>query len=543
MKISISQKLLLISLIILGGNGFIGYAVYKSNQKLIDSQQWVEHTQQVIYQSGNILSLGKDIETASRGFVITNDSAFLEPLYSAEKATFNYIRLLKQLTKDNPSQQQRIDSLNFYMHKRLDFSFQSIELRSKKGLASAIAYTSTGQGKHYTDRLRKITNSIQQEEGTLLKQRKQTNERSVAAFNLFSVVMFILIAVFSILLLIAIGNYLLQNKEKEKRAAELIIANKELVFKNEEKEKRAAELIIANKELVFQNEEKEKRTAELIIANKELKNADNNVRKLNKDLEEKVMELETVNKELESFSYSVSHDLRSPLRAIHGYTQMLKEDYITQLDAEARRIINNTMHYAKIMGQLIDDLLTFSRLGRKELIKRNITMQDIVTNICNEIKNEYGSRNIQFKINELHAIEGDIVIIKQAWVNLISNAVKYSRLNEKTVIEIGCNVKEDEIIYYIKDNGVGFDMLYVDKLFGVFQRLHANKEFEGTGVGLAIVHRIISKHGGRVWAEGKVGEGAIFYFSLPNKLQYYETGNRNSLSNCLKTIQHNPYSR
>ena len=255
------------------------------------------------------------------------------------------------------------------------------------------------------------------------------------------------------------------------------------------------------------------------------------------------MELETVNKELESFSYSVSHDLRSPLRAIHGYTQMLKEDYITQLDAEARRIINNTMHYAKIMGQLIDDLLTFSRLGRKELIKRNITMQDIVTNICNEIKNEYGSRNIQFKINELHAIEGDIVIIKQAWVNLISNAVKYSRLNEKTVIEIGCNVKEDEIIYYIKDNGVGFDMLYVDKLFGVFQRLHANKEFEGTGVGLAIVHRIISKHGGRVWAEGKVGEGAIFYFSLPNKLQYYETGNRNSLSNCLKTIQHNPYSR
>ena len=227
------------------------------------------------------------------------------------------------------------------------------------------------------------------------------------------------------------------------------------------------------------------------------------------------MQLESVNKELESFSYSVAHDLRAPLRAVHGYAQMLKEDFITQLDPEANRVMNNIMHYAKKMGQLIDDLLTFSRLGRKELVEGNIPMHDIVTNLCSEIKNENNHRNIQFKINELQAAQGDSVIIKQAWVNLISNAVKYSRLNEKPVIEIGSEVKGDEIIYYIKDNGVGFDMRYADKLFGVFQRLHSEKEFEGTGVGLAIVHRIMSKHGGRIWAEGKVNEGAIFYFSLP----------------------------
>jgi len=320
-------------------------------------------------------------------------------------------------------------------------------------------------------------------------------------------------------LVIANKELVFQSKEKEKRAAELVVANKELVFQSKEKEKRAAELVIANRELVFQNKEKEKRAAELIVTNAALKKAKDDIHKLNEGLEQKVLErteqLESVNKELESFSYSVSHDLRAPLRAVHGYAKMLKEDYGGQVDAEANRLMGNVINNAKKMGQLIDDLLTFSRLGRKELTKSIIPIHDMVTNIWDEIKNEKENRNIEFKLNTLLPVEGDSVTIKQVWVNLISNAVKYSRLKENAIIEINSESNTDETIYHIRDNGAGFDMRYAKKLFGVFQRLHTDEEFEGTGVGLAIVHRIVSKHGGRVWAEGAVNEGATFNFSLP----------------------------
>jgi signal transduction histidine kinase len=319
-------------------------------------------------------------------------------------------------------------------------------------------------------------------------------------------------------LIIANKELAFQNEEKGKRATELTIANQELAFQNEEKGKRAAELTIANKELAFQNEEKEKRATELTRANKELKKAEDNIRLLNEELEQKVIQrtkqLESANKELESFSYSVAHDLRTPLRAIHGYARILKVDYGPGLDTEANRVIDNVMTYSMKMGQLIDGLLTFSRLGRKELIKVNIPMQDIVTNLCNEII-ESTDHPIKFIINELLPANGDSLTIKQVWSNLISNAVKYSIQKELSIIEIGSSANGNVIDYYIKDNGAGFDMTYAIKLFGVFERLHSDEEFEGAGVGLAIVHRIISKHGGRVWAEGKVNEGANFYFSLP----------------------------
>lgn len=232
---------------------------------------------------------------------------------------------------------------------------------------------------------------------------------------------------------------------------------------------------------------------------------------LNDELEKRVKDR---TEELESFSYSVSHDLRAPLRAVIGYAQMLKEDNPTRPDVETSRLVNNVIDNAIKMGHLIDDLLAFSRLGRKELVMLTIPMKDIVTNLCNEIQSEHGNKNIKFKINDLQTVKGDQVTIKQVWVNLISNAVKFSRLNEAPLIEIGSEIIGEEAVYYIKDNGAGFDMRYSGKLFGVFQRLHTNKIFDGTGVGLAIVHRIITKHGGKVWAEGKINAGAIFHFSL-----------------------------
>lgn len=322
-------------------------------------------------------------------------------------------------------------------------------------------------------------------------------------------------------LIIANNELAFQNEEKERRAAELIIANTELKFQNGEKEKRAAELVIANKELLFQNDEKEKRAAELIIANNELavQNQENEKQqaaliKANGELEISGEQIKEVNRELESFSYSVSHDLRAPLRAIHGYAKMLKPNVEKQLDPEANRQMNNIMNNAKKMGQLIDDLLNFSRISRKELVKVNVHMDSMVANLCNDFTNEKSNQHIDFHIGELVPAHADTITIKHVWMNLISNAVKYSSLKERSVIEIGSEIKETETVYYIRDNGTGFDMRYADKLFGVFQRLHSDEEFEGTGVGLALVQRIVTKHGGRIWAKATVDEGATFYFTL-----------------------------
>lgn len=328
-------------------------------------------------------------------------------------------------------------------------------------------------------------------------------------------------------LIIANAELLFQNGEKEKRAAELIIANKELEFQNQEKEKRAAELIIANAELVFQNIEKEKRAAELVIANAELTKAEDNIRKLNEEdirqlndaLEKKVIartkELEEANQELEAFSYSVSHDLRAPLRIVSGYAIILQEEYHKVFDEEGRRLLSIVQDSAKKMGVLIDDLLAFSRLGRNQLVKTNVDMQAVVAIAVNELTSLAG-HELEMVVNDLSNTFADYSLISQVWKNLLSNAIKYSAYHPHPVITISCIKTETDIIYSVADNGVGFDMKYAHKLFGVFQRLHDADEFEGTGVGLALVQRIIKKHGGRIWAEAEINKGATFRFSLPH---------------------------
>lgn len=221
-----------------------------------------------------------------------------------------------------------------------------------------------------------------------------------------------------------------------------------------------------------------------------------------------------LNKELEAFSYSVSHDLRAPLRAVTGYAQMLDEDYGDVLDSEGKRLLHTISDNAEKMGHLIDNLLTFSRLGRKELLKRVTNMSELVNNAIAEI-NKSTNHNAKIVVKELNNINSDPELMTQAIINLIENAIKYSSKKMSPIIEISSYKDEDNIVFCITDNGAGFDMLYYDKLFGVFQRLHALEEFDGTGVGLAIVQRIITKHGGKVWATGKVNEGAKFYFSIP----------------------------
>ncbi len=222
-------------------------------------------------------------------------------------------------------------------------------------------------------------------------------------------------------------------------------------------------------------------------------------------------ELEATNNELESFSYSVSHDLRAPLRAVDGYARMLEEDYAARLDDEGRRLLGVVRGASMRMGQLIDDLLAFSRLGRKALACRPLDMTALVQEVLAET--EQGKARVE--VGRLPPAGADAGLVKQVWNNLIGNAVKYSGKNPAPRIEIGGREADGENVYWVRDNGVGFDMRYADKLFGVFQRLHRQDEFPGTGVGLAIVQRVVTRHGGRVWAEGKPGEGACFHFSLP----------------------------
>ncbi|NEN24393.1 GHKL domain-containing protein [Cryomorpha ignava] len=323
-------------------------------------------------------------------------------------------------------------------------------------------------------------------------------------------------------LVIANKELSFQNEEKEKRAAELVIAIKELAFQNEGKGKRAAEFVIASKELTFQKEEKEKRAAELIIANKELVFQKEEKKKRavelidsNKEVDELEQRVKERTEDLESFSYSVSHDLRTPLRAINGYAQMLEEDYDTVLDGEGKRLLGEVRSNAKKMGVLIDDLLTFSRLGRKGITKSRVDINQLVETVVSEIT-QSTTHSAKIKFSNLLPAVADYNLLQHVFTNLLSNAIKYSSKKENPLIEIKSERKNGELIYSISDNGVGFDMHYVNKLFGVFQRLHSDDEFSGTGVGLAIVQRIIQKHDGKVWAEGKEDEGANFFFSLPD---------------------------
>jgi light-regulated signal transduction histidine kinase (bacteriophytochrome) len=250
------------------------------------------------------------------------------------------------------------------------------------------------------------------------------------------------------------------------------------------------------------------RTQELHTAHAELQ-------KTNAELVQLTSELQAANRELEAFSYTVSHDLRAPLRAIDGFSRILEEDHGERLDDEGRRLLaivrNSTAH----MGQLITDLLAFSRCGRVAMVRAELDMTALAREVIAELTQATEGRPCAIDLAPLPPAWGDAALVRQVWMNLIGNAIKYSGKRPQPRVEVSGRIEDHEAVYCVKDNGAGFDMLYYDKLFGVFQRLHRDDEFSGTGVGLAIVHRVVTRHGGKVWAEGRPDEGASFHFSLP----------------------------
>ena len=268
-------------------------------------------------------------------------------------------------------------------------------------------------------------------------------------------------------------------------------------------------------------------------ARKRAEKAQMQIRTLNVELEQRVLkrteDLAAAVKELEAFSYSVSHDLRAPLRAMDGFARILNEDFSPQLPKEGQRYLGKVRESAQKMGTLIDDLLTFSRLSRSDIKVQKVKPKPIVHQAIKELEAELADRDVEFTIGELCECHSDPAMLRQVFINLLQNAIKFTRGRDPGVIEVGCHTDNNpvgECVYFVKDNGVGFDMRYVDKLFGVFQRLHRSEDYEGTGVGLATVERIIHRHGGKVWAESQVDKGTTIYFTIPANGEEFETGRK-----------------
>ncbi|MGZ3756795.1 MAG: sensor histidine kinase [Mucilaginibacter sp.] len=552
MKISIHNKLFLLALLIITGNCILGYAVYKSNQKLLVSDYWRHHTQEVINQSGKIYPLANEIETGYRSFVITNDSTYLATLKNSEKLIFSNITQLRRLTRDNRVQLSRVDSLKQFLHQLTLFAANAVHIRNSNGLNAAVAYISGVQGKHYTSEVRRLVANLQHEEGSLLTQRTQTYNNDLTIYHRLSLAVFILMTVFTILLLIITGKYLFQNREKKQRAAELVTANKVLLFENEEKGKRATELDIANKELLYQNSEKEKRAGELVVANEELlfqnvekenraaellianaellfQNAEKenraaelvvanaellfqNNEKEQRDIERAKMlaDLVTRNNDLEQFAYIISHNLRAPIANIIGASNALTD---TELSEEDKEILNNGINKSIIkLDGVVQDLNHILEIKAKgDEIKELVFFSELVDEVKVSIKTLIDKYDIEI-VTDFAAVDELLTLkpfIYSVFYNLISNSVKYRRHDIPCLIKIKSRRMENNVKLLFTDNGMGIDL---DKnaghVFGLYRRFHTN--VEGKGMGLYMVKTQVETLGGKIGIKSATNAGASF---------------------------------
>jgi signal transduction histidine kinase len=457
MKIPIEKKVFAGFFIAVSILGLFGLYTYLINRSFIETSRLVSHTNEVLFQIERVLSISIDLETGKRGYLLTGNEKLLEPNLRARQIVHEQINGLRKLTADNVNQQRRIQQLRSLVDENIEMSVKGVHER-KLAMLHKQDYKFLDD-KFIMARIRGLIEEMQKEENNLLKQRMEVNNNEMGRFNIA-----FLCLVSSIVVILIILFFTIKYHVNALNTSQIVLVKQNLEIEN-----------------------------------------------LNKNLSSNLSQLESSNKELEAFTYSVSHDLRAPLRSISGYAKILNEDYGSGLDEEGKKVIDIVVRNASKMGNLIDDLLDFSRFGKKEMIKSRINMSEMVRLISNDLN----THRAEVVVMDLEPTVVDVTMIKQVWINLISNAFKYSRNKEKIRIEIGSDHNGEEDVFFIKDNGIGFDMRYVHKLFGVFQRLHKVHEFEGTGVGLAIVQRIIQRHGGKVWAEGKVNEGAVFYFSIP----------------------------
>lgn len=434
----------------------VGGYTYRMNVRFAETAEWVAHTQQVRAALAGLYVKIADAQSAQRNYLLTGARPHREDYARRISDADDQLRLLAGLIADNPAQAQNLDALRLLVAGRRDRLEQGIKLYEGRGLTAAREFVATGQGINAMQQVRDAIRQMDDVEAGLLEQRT-AEFSSVRRSSLVSLTLTQVIA--TVILLFLFRAIRAEILEREHLTRQLQTAHKDVTQVNS------------------------------LLAD--------------------------ANKELESFSYSVSHDLRAPLRAVNGYIQMLEEDTRGQLAAEPQRYLKVINESSRKMGQLIDDLLAFSRIGRTEMRQTEVALDQLVREVLTGLEPLTRDRHIEWSIAPLPVIRGDPALIKLAFVNLIGNAVKYSQKRDPARIEIGVQgTADDEVALYVRDNGAGFDMQYVHKLFGVFQRLHSAEEFEGTGVGLANVQRIIHRHGGKIWAESVLEQGATFYFTL-----------------------------
>ncbi len=545
----------------------LGVFSYNTTQRLIDNAVLQSHASRVMNNAEQLIRAIVDIETGQRGFVITGDEVFLEPYNDASVKLDYYIDSLDSLTITNALQQGRMDTLRQMIQRQMLWTRSLINIR-RQSFEEARAKVATGEGKKNTDQIRLVIKRLQGQEMDLLKKGNIVSDQALQEYQYSFIGLCLMVILIVIYLFYAINGSLKARNEAETRLHRVANETKDMydnapcgyhsldangvfvdinqtelnwlgysrhavigklnfkdlltehgrkLFKNSFQEfKETGEIhdlefdlvrndgstfpVILNSVAVTDQDGQYVKSRSTVMDNTERKKAQTRILDLNQ--------------ELEGFTYSVSHDLRAPLRSIIGYANILKEEQYDRMDDEGKRITEVIIRNTIRMGQLIDDLLDFSRLGRKHVSFTTINMKETVENIVREQTAEIKDRKLAIKILDLEPAKGDLAMIRQVWINLISNALKYTSRKDLAQIEIGFFRKENKKVYYISDNGAGFDMRYGDKLFGVFQRLHKMNEFEGTGVGLALVKTIVKRHDGDVWAEGKINEGAKFYFSL-----------------------------
>ena len=565
-----------------------GLGAYRQGRRNVAAEQWVQHTYEVLGELNTTLSLMQDVETGSRGYVISGEESYLEPFNNAVRLVPQEIQHLRQLTADNPEQQRRLDALEPLISLRVRTAEANIVVRTPRGPSAAEQTLSEGPGKRSMDAIRGAIAEMAAAENQLLQHRsdelRASNAQTLALFMALVVLLVGLLT--AVLFLVRRNAAALQREleltEKARVYAENIVdtvrepllvldaglrvhsANRSFyqifqVTPQHTEGKPLYELgngqwdIPALRPLLaeilpqhtsFQDFEVEEdfpgigRRTMLLSARKlfrvgnstdsvllaieditERKCAEAQLQQLNAELKERALALESANRELEAFTYSVSHDLRAPLRHMDGFSKILAEEFAPHLPAEGQRMVGRIRAGARHAGELVDDLLGLSRVGRTELKLEIVGLKGVVEGAVRNLEREAQGREIEWRVGELPFVECDAGLIQQVFANLLSNALKFTRPRAKALIEVGTRKQDGETLVFVRDNGVGFSMKYADKLFGVFQRLHRPEDFEGTGVGLATVQRIVHKHGGRVWAEAELDKGAMFSFTLGRGLE------------------------